>query len=117
MPEPAAETAPAAEEPAADADTAADDPAVNATLPPDSDKKETGDADPYPQYTLEEIWRFIKKRMAEDAEAEQTEKEKAEIVEKQEPVTDHAPRIPVTVMGSAAGNGLTDLFNTIKGVK
>jgi hypothetical protein len=82
-------------------------------------------------YTLEEIYQFIKKRMAEDAAAETEEESEEEIEteaedsaeeveekkedEEEEVVTDHAPRIPVTMNRTAAKGSLADMFNTIKG--
>ena len=55
--------------------------------------------------------------MAEDAcaedSAEEVEEEKEED-EEEEVVTDHAPRIPVTMNGTPAAKGsLADLFNTL----
>lgn len=69
------------------------------------------------EYTLEEIYQFIKKRMAEDSapcaegEPEEGIKEK----EQKEVVTDNAPRIPVTMGASVAPKGsLGEMFNKIK---
>ena len=67
---------------------------------------EAEDADPNANYTLEEIYQFIKKRMAEDAacaedSAEEVEEEKQED-EEEEVVADHAPCIPVTMNGTPA---------------
>lgn len=81
--------------------------------PATEDEEEgSGNAD----YTLEEIYQFIKKRMAEDScatdGAEEVEEEKKE--EEKEVVTDHAPRIPVTMNGSAVKGSLSDMFNKIK---
>ena len=78
----------------------------------EDEEKGSGNAD----YTLEEIYQFIKKRMAEDScatdGAEEVEKEEEK---EDEVVTDHAPRIPVTMNGTPAAKGsLADLFNTIK---
>lgn len=77
---------------------------------------------PFNEYTLEEIYQYIKKRQAEEAGeatdgcakdgAEEVEKEEEK--EEKEVVTDNAPRIPVTMNGTTAGAGLTALFNTIK---
>lgn len=84
------------------------------------------DADPNAEYSLEEIYQFIKKRMAEDAEAPEgedelvedpeEEAEDAECVEKEEEevVTDHAPRIPITVKDHAAKGSLSALFDMAK---
>ena len=83
--------------------------------PATEDEEEgSGNAD----YTLEEIYQFIKKRMAEDScatdGAEEVKEEKEEEKE-DEVVTDHAPRIPVTMNGTPAAKGsLADLFNTLK---
>ena len=80
---------------------------------------EAEDADPNANYTLEEIYQFIKKRMAEDAacaedSAEEVEEEKEED-EEEEVVADHAPRIPVTMNGTPAAKGsLADMYNTLK---
>lgn len=62
------------------------------TTEPDSEKSNA-------QYTLEEIYQFIKKRLAEDSGEKTEEKEKEE--EETETVTDHAPHIPVTMNGGA----------------
>lgn len=80
----------------------------------------TNDDDGNAAYTLEEIYQFIKKRMAEDsapdAEEELPEETEAEEEEKKEEVvTDNAPRIPVTMGASAAPKGsLGEMFNNIK---
>ena len=70
------------------------------------------------EYTLEEIYQFIKKRMAEDSApgAEEEPQKEIEKEEKQEEVvTDNAPRIPVTMGASAAPKGsLGEMFNNIK---
>ncbi len=55
------------------------------------------------QYTLEEIYQFIKNRLAEDSGEKTEEKEKEE--EETETVTDHAPHIPVTMNGGAPSEG------------
>lgn len=104
------------------------------------EETETSDADPDPEYTLEEIYQFIKKRMAEDAEGgdagaedeveeEVTEEDpatdgepetlasyvKENVKEDVESVKDCAPRIPVTVKDHAAAKGgLADMFAAIK---
>lgn len=65
------------------------------------------------QYTLEEIYQFIKKRLAEDS-GEKTEGKKKE-EEETETVTDHAPHIPVTMNGGAPGEGsIGAMFARIK---
>ena len=92
--------------------------AVEETVAPEEEGK-AEDADPNADYSLEEIYQFIKKRMAEDAacaedSAEEVEEEKKED-EEEEVVADHAPRIPVTMNGTPAAKGsLADMFNTLK---
>lgn len=102
------------------ADAAAEETAeetVEETVAPEGEEK-TKDAEPSANadYTLEEIYQFIKKRMAEDSCAgdsgEEVEEEKEE--ETEEVVTDHAPRIPVTMNGTAAKGSLAEMFQTIK---
>lgn len=89
------------------------------------------------EYTLEEIYQFIKKRMAEDAEADAGEGEKEttdetvgewvkqtmndgdeEVEEEKEAevVTDGAPFIPVTMNKAIAGktSAIEEMFNKIK---
>lgn len=76
------------------------------------------DADPNAEYTLEEIYQFIKKRMAEDAEPGTEEvpaEEISEGKEEEEVVADHAPHIPVTVNANAGAGSLASLFNMAKG--
>ena len=83
---------------------------------------EAKDAEPgaNADYTLEEIYQFIKKRMAEDSCAGDStegveEEKKEEEKEEEEVVTDNAPRIPVTMNGTTAAKGsLADMFNKIK---
>lgn len=92
--------------------------AVEETVAPEGEEGEAEDADPNADYSLEEIYQFIKKRMAEDAcaedSAEEVEEEKEED-EEEEVVADHAPRIPVTMNGTPAAKGsLADMFNTLK---
>jgi uncharacterized protein YfkK (UPF0435 family) len=91
--------------------------AVEETVAPEGEEAE--DADPNSEYTLEEIYQFIKKRMAEDSatgdcgtqdDGEEVEKEE----EKEEVVSDHAPRIPVTMNGNVAHGSLADLYTTLK---
>ena len=91
--------------------------AVEETVAPEG---EAEDADPNSEYTLEEIYQFIKKRMAEDCatgdcgtqdDAEEVEKEEEK---EEEVVSDHAPRIPVTMNGNMAHGTLADMFNNIK---
>ena len=74
------------------------------TTEPDSEKSNA-------QYTLEEIYQFIKKRLAEDSGEKTEEKEKEET----ETVTDHAPHIPVTMNGGAPSEGsIGAMFARIK---
>ena len=76
------------------------------TTEPDSEKSNA-------QYTLEEIYQFIKKRLAEDSGEKTEEKEKEE--EETETVTDHAPHIPVTMNGVAPSEGsIGAMFARIK---
>lgn len=76
------------------------------TTEPDSEKSNA-------QYTLEEIYQFIKKRLAEDSGEKTEEKEKEE--EETETVTDHAPHIPVTMNGGAPSEGsIGAMFARIK---
>lgn len=104
----AEETEAPAEDEAAEEETAAEEKAV----------EEAEDADPADnaEYTLEEIYQFIKKRMAEDAACEDEAPEAEEEVEeeKEEVVTDHAPFIPVTVNKKAAAGSLGSMFADIK---
>ena len=65
------------------------------------------------QYTLEEIYQFIKKRLAEDSGEKTEEKKKEE--EETETVTDHAPHIPVTMNSGAPSEGsIGAMFARIK---
>lgn len=92
---------------------------VEETVAPEG---EAEDEDPNSDYTLEEIYQFIKKRMAEDSAAEDCGtqddadevEEKEEEEEEEEVVTDHAPRIPVTMNRTAAKGSLADMFSRIK---
>lgn len=90
---------------------------VEETVAPEGEEKEAEDADPNSDYTLEEIYQFIKKRMAEDCGtgdgAEEVEEEKKEENE-EEVVTDNAPRIPVTMNGTPAEGSLLDMFHKLK---
>lgn len=95
---------------------------VKETEAPEGEKEETKDDDPNPSYTLEEIYQFCKKRRAEE-EAEATdgcakdgaEEENEEEDEEEKVVTDHAPRIPVTMNGTAAAKGsLAEMFQNAK---
>ncbi|WP_443735900.1 hypothetical protein [Treponema sp.] len=82
----------------------------------DADGGETAEQDSEKsnaQYTLEEIYQFIKKRLAEDS-GEKTEEKKKE-KEETEVVTDHAPHIPVTMNGGVPGEGsIGAMFARIK---
>lgn len=96
------------EEPASEEKT---EEVVEETTAPE---EKTEDADANADYTLEEIYQFIKKRMAEDScadEAAETEEEEKE----EEVVTDHAfPFIPVTMNKKAETETLASLFDKIK---
>lgn len=81
---------------------------------------DTTDADPNAEYSLEEIYQFIKKRMAEDA-ANCTDSAAEEEMEnmKEEPgpdgiVGDSAPSIPVTFNNKNANGSLGAMFAKIK---
>ena len=96
--------------------------AVEETVAPEGEEAE--DADPNPEYTLEEIYQFCKKRREEEEAAAATdgcatdgaEEVEEEEDEEKEVVTDNAPRIPVTMNGTTAAQGsLADMFNKIKG--
>lgn len=92
---------------------------------PTKGRYETKDEDPDAEYTLEEIYQFIKKRMAEDAEAgteeEEVETEEEETEEKTDDacgVNDHA--MPGIKLGNSSGGapargGLNELFKKMKG--
>ena len=104
--EPEAETAePAVEEPVAES---TEEIAEETEIPAE---EKTEDADPNPAYTLEEIYQFVKNRMAEDACAEEKEtadeepEEVQEEEEEEEVVEDHAPVIPVTMNQKPAEHG------------
>ena len=100
--------------------------AVEETVAPEGEEEKTEDAESgaLSEYSLEEIYQYIKKREAEDSGeatdgcaadgAEEVEEEEEK--EEEEVTTDNAPRIPVTMNGTTAANGagLTALFNTIK---
>lgn len=119
----AEEEAPLVESEAAPEATEEATEAVEETVAPEEEAK---DADPNPEYTLEEIYQFCKKRREEDEaaaakdaacaedSAEEVEEEKEE-GEEEEVVADHAPRIPVTMNGTPAAKGsLADMYNTLK---
>ena len=72
-----------------------------APKPADADKsKQDGEEKSNAEYTLEEIYQFIKKRMAEDCGSAGS-------------AADNAPRIPVKLGGSPAG-GIAEMFAEIK---
>lgn len=124
VPEPAEEVAPA-EEPAApeaapEATEKVAEIAEETEVPP-AEEGEPKDAEPgaNADYTLEEIYQFIKKRMAEDAacqdEAPKAEEETEEEEKEEEVVTDHAaPFIPVTVNNTKATGSLAEMFAKAK---
>ena len=123
--EPAAEEA---EEPPAEATEAAvEEPVaesteeiVEQTEVPAEEGEKTEDADPNPEYTAEELYQFMKKRLAEDGLIKDTcqdeapdaeEEEVSEEEEEEEVTTDHAPFIPVTMNQKPAEHGsLRDLL-------
>ena len=116
--EPAAAEAAPEEAPAPDAVT---EEIVEETTAPAETEEKTEDAEPdaNAEYTLEEIYQFIKKRMAEDAacqdEAPKAEEETEEEEKEEEVVTDHAmPFIPVTVNNTKATGSLTEMFAKAK---
>ncbi len=111
------------EEPAADEEAGSSEEAketVEETEAPEG-KEEAKDADPNPEYSMEELYQFMKKRLAEDGyikdgctkdgdeEVEEEEKKEEEVT------TDHAPHIPITMNKAAATKGsLAEMFNKIK---
>lgn len=129
---PVAEEEAAAEEPAETAEPAAEEETVTTeeiaeeTEPPAEGEKEAEDADPNPEYTLEEIYQFCKKRREEDEAAaadasacdsaeEVEEAEEEEEKDEEEVVTDHAPFIPVTINQKPAATGtLASMFAEAK---
>ena len=91
--------------------------AVEETVAPEGEEAKDAEPGANANHTLEEIYQFVKKRMSEDScatdGAEEVEKEEEK---EDEVVTDHAPRIPVTMNGTPAAKGsLADMFNKIKG--
>ena len=103
--------------------------AVETTEPPATEGEEetaeeegeATDADPNAEYTLEEIYQFIKKRQAEDAEAadeactDGAPEEGTEEKDDDQVVTDHAaPSIAVSIGNTATAGGLSDMFANIK---
>ena len=125
VPEPAEEAAPAEEPAAAEAAPEATEEVAEIaeeTEVPPAEEGKPEDAEPgaNADYTLEEIYQFIKKRMAEDAacqdEAPDAEAEEDVEEEKEEEVvTDHAmPFIPVTVNNTKATGSLAEMFAKAK---
>lgn len=95
-----------------------------------AEEKETADEDPNPDYSMEEIYQFVKKRMAEDAAAEEDNEDAVEeeissddgeevteeaAEEDEDVVTDHAPFIPVTIKGKTPAGSLAAMFAKAKG--
>ena len=129
---PVAEEEAAAEEPAETAEPAAEEETVTTeeiaeeTEISAEGEKEAEDADPNPEYTLEEIYQFCKKRREEDEAAaadasacdsaeEVEEAEEEEEEDEEEVVTDHAPFIPVTINQKPAATGtLASMFAEAK---
>lgn len=123
---PAEETAEVAVEETVAPDTESEDSAPGETdvekLAAEVEENKEVKDDANSGYTLEEIYQFIKKRMAEDngaedacatdgaEEVEEEEKKEGE----EEVVTDHAPFVPVTMNGTAAKGTLADMFAQIK---
>ena len=121
----------AAEEPAETAEPASEEETVTTeeiaeeTEIPAEGEKEAEDADPNPEYTLEEIYQFCKKRREEDEaaaadasacdSAEEVEEAEEKEKEEEEVVTDHAPFIPVTINQKPAATGtLASMFAEAK---
>ncbi len=127
VPEPE-EAAPAEEPAAAEAAPEATEEVAEIaeeTEVPPAEEGEPKDAEPgaNADYTLEEIYQFIKKRMAEDAacqdeapDAEAEEETTEEEEKEEEVVTDHAaPFIPITVNNSNKATGsLAEMFAKAK---
>lgn len=120
--------APAAEEEDAAPEAESTEEVVEKTVAPEGE--EAKDADPAAEYTAEELYQFMKKRMLEDEEVLQFLKQRmaedaaacqdgAEEVQEgekeEEVVTDHAmPFIPVTINGNKANGSLGSMFAEIK---
>ena len=73
-------------------------------------------------YTLEDIYQFVKKRMAEDVgaedSAEEVDEEETATEEDEEEVTkDHAPHLAITMGKTQQSGSLAAMFNQIKGGK
>ena len=127
VPEPE-EAAPAEEPAAAEAAPEATEEVAEIaeeTEVPPAEEGEPEDAEPgaNADYTLEEIYQFIKKRMAEDAACQdeapeaEAEEETEEEEKEEEVVTDHAaPFIPITVNNNTKATGsLAEMFAKAKG--
>lgn len=117
--EPAPEPAPEGEEVVEEEEIKAEDTGEE-IKEEEKAEEEIKDADPDPVYTMEELYQFIKKRLAEDAEAEAEEKEKVEETEEIEDACgtkDHG--MPGITLGGtsapAAKGGLNELYKTMKG--
>lgn len=80
-------------------------------------EEEIKDADPDPEYSMEEIYQFIKKRMAEDEAPAEEKAEKTEEIEDACGTKDHG--MPGITLGGtsapAARGGLNELYKKIKG--
>lgn len=99
---PAGQTDDGTEEPEAPADKAQ-------TKDDDGEKSSPESKELNAKYTLEEVYQFIKKRLAEDSCEKTDEKEETK------PVTDHAPHIPVTINSGAPAEGsIGAMFARIK---
>ena len=117
--EPAPEPAPVEEEVKEEEEVKAEDTGEE-IKEEEKAEEEIKDADPDPEYSMEEIYQFIKKRMAEDAEAPAEEEEKVEETEEIEDACgtkDHG--MPGITLGGtsapAAKGGLNELYKTMKG--
>ena len=110
------------EVPLADGDEATEEvkETVEETVAPEGE--DTKDAEgPFDEYTLEEIYQYVKKRMDEDLGATDgcatdgaEEVEEKEEKEEKEVVTDHAPRISVTMNNTPSNGSFLEVFNKIK---
>lgn len=125
--ETATEEAPLTEGAAPEATEEATEAVEETVAPEGTEEEKTEDAESgaLSEYSLEEIYQYIKKRDAEEAGeatdgcatdgAEEVEEEEKK--EDEEVVTDNAPRIPVTMNGTTAAapkGSLADMFNKIK---
>lgn len=123
--ETAEEEAPLTEGAAPEVDEEATEVVEETVAPEGEEKTEDAESGPLSEYTLEEIYQYVKRRMDEDAGeatdgcadgAEEVEEEEEK--EDEEVVTDNAPRIPVTMNGTTAAaepkGSLADMFKSIK---